>query len=708
MIKSIAVKISVIASIIILGFSQFAYSNDKTLPFHVGYFKDNTNKLSFSEVISKEFTPVASEIFKFGVEDVTVWLKITAKDHLKFDRHLFYIEQPRFSVAEAYNPDREQPHLPVVPYKMFSDGVRNHSQGISYLLPENISKGKSYYIKLKAQEAFVSRIYVVQKQELQNDYATKDLIFGIYTGVMLVMFIYNLFLFFAIKDRSYLYYVFYILFTWLSQISIQGYGLRYLWNLDSAINHYAVILFSLLGPIFASLFTISFLNTKVFAPRSHKLFGVYICLILLGILILFTTDNYTAFIAMQLLTIFGVVLALSTSYYVYFKERFKPAGFYSIAWSILLIGAMLFVLKDYGVLPYNNFTIYLLQISSAIEVVLLSFALADKITYFKKENEFAQAQALKTSLENQQLIKEQNILLERKVNERTEELQNANTTLNQTLNNLKSAQSQLVDAEKMAALGQLTAGIAHEINNPINFVTSNVKPLQLDIDDLRDVIKRYENIDLEGDVKAQIEEIEGYKNQIDLAFINNEITSLLAGISEGAKRTAEIIRSLRNFSRVDEADLKAIDLNEGLSSTLVLVRNNLPDNLTVVKELGALPKVECMPGKINQVFMNLVSNAIQAIKSKESKAEEEFLTIKSWYNDEQVFISIKDTGTGMSDEVKHRIFEPFFTTKDIGEGTGLGLSIVFSIIEKHKGHIEVISELGKGTEFIIKLRVNPS
>ncbi len=708
MIKSIAIKISVIVSLIILGFNQFVFANDKSLPFHVGYFKDKTNQLTFDEAQNKKFTPLATEIFNFGVEDVSIWLKISAKDDLHFNRDILFIEQARFIVAEIYNPHQKQPNLPVSPYKMFSDGIRNQSQGISYLLPEKIAKDQTYYIKLKAQEAFVSRIYVLPEQELLNDYATKDLIFGIYTGVMLVMFIYNLFLFAVVKDRSYLFYVFYILFTWLSQISIQGYGLRYLWNLDSAINNYAVVLFSLLGPIFASLFTISFLNTKVFSPRSHKLFIVYIYLIIAGIVVLFTTNNYTAFISMQLLTLCGVALALSTSYYVYFKERFKPAGFYLIGWTILLIGAVFFVLKDYGVLPYNTFTIYVLQLSSAIEVVLLSFALADKITYFKKENELSQAQALKTSLENQKLIKEQNVLLERKVNERTEELQNTNKTLNQTLNNLKSAQSQLVDAEKMAALGQLTAGIAHEINNPINFVTSNVKPLQLDIDDLKDIITRYEKIDLEGDVKAQIEEIEAYKNQIDLGFINNEITSLLAGISEGAKRTAEIIRSLRNFSRVDEADLKAIDLNEGLSSTLVLVRNNLPDNLTVIKELGALPKVECMPGKINQVFMNLVSNAIQAIKSKKDQAEEEFLTIKSWYEDEQVFISIKDTGTGMSNEVKHRIFEPFFTTKDIGEGTGLGLSIVFSIIEKHKGHIEVKSELGKGTEFIIKLHVNPS
>ncbi|RZJ64886.1 MAG: HAMP domain-containing histidine kinase [Flavobacterium sp.] len=259
----------------------------------------------------------------------------------------------------------------------------------------------------------------------------------------------------------------------------------------------------------------------------------------------------------------------------------------------------------------------------------------------------------------------------------------------------------------MAALGQLTAGIAHEINNPINFVTSNIKPLQLDINDLKDIIVRYEELDLSKEIAPQLDEIDSFKKQIDLDFVNNEITSLLAGIQEGAKRTAEIIRSLRNFSRVDEGDMKPIDLNEGLDSTVILIRNNIPDNVTVIKDFGNLPKVECQAGKINQVFMNLIANAIQALKTKEIQNEEEFLTIKTWYIEQQVKISIKDSGVGMSDETKQRIFEPFFTTKDIGEGTGLGLSIVFSIIEKHKGYIEVISKLGEGTEFIITLNVNP-
>lgn len=675
------------------------------LPFKTEYLKDKTNQLTIHEIVNYTFKNYSKGILNFGVDNATYWVKLIALKEQKFHQELLYVEQPRFMVHEMFNQDLVKIMQSNNSYKLYGDSGHSDVQDILFPLPQVVKKNEVFYLKLKAHEAFITKISIIKEGELNDSKSLKDIIFGTYTGIMLIMFVYNLFLFIIVKDRSYIYYIFHILFTWLTQISIQGYGFKYIWG-DTSIHHYSVVLFSLLGLIFATLFSVSFLSTKIFAPRIHKVVIAFIAIIPINILLLFVIDTYISFKIMQVFTMFGVAIALSTSYYVYFKKHFKPAGFYMIAWSILLVGAVLFILKDYGILPYNTFTTYLLQITSAIEVMLLSFALADKINYFKKENEISQAQALNASLENQKLIKEQNIVLESKVKERTEELESANDTLNLTLNNLKSTQSQLVDAEKMAALGQLTAGIAHEINNPINFVTSNVKPLQLDIDDLKDIIAKYEKIDLDKDIKQQIEEIEAYKKQIDLGFINTEIISLLAGISEGAKRTAEIIRSLRNFSRVDETDMKAIDLNEGILSTLILIKNNFPDNLTVVRDLGNLPKVECMPGKINQIFMNLISNAIQAIKSKEIQEEKEFLTIKSWYSNQQVFISIKDTGMGMSEEVKHRIFEPFFTTKDIGEGTGLGLSIVFSIIEKHKGHVEVISEEGKGTEFIITLHVN--
>lgn len=664
-------------------------------------------KINIIDAINcKDYTKLNTNIINLGVGKKDVWIKTS--ELTKNEINAFIVDQSRLYDISIFYVKNKQVKKAI--HLQGTEVIPSHNQTgnvkIFGIDKQDINNNTEIYFNLLSREIFIVPINFAPIHNLKEYLTTKDINYGLYTGAVLIILVYHIFLYFSVRDKNYILYILYILFTWLTQISIMGYSSKFFWHKNQWLHENSVVVFSMFALIFGIFFTTSFLKVREYLPKIANIYN-FLLVISFAILVGSTFDRSGIFfVLMQIATLVSCVLAYYTAINIYFKKKYLPARFYLVAWSILIIGVILFLLKDYEIIPYNNYTIYILQLSTIAEIALLSFALADKINYFKKENENAQIQTLKASLENQKLIEEQNIFLEKKVKERTGELESINETLNQTLNDLKSTQSQLVDAEKMAALGQLTAGIAHEINNPINFVTSNVKPLQLDIDDLKEVIKKYEQIDLEKDIKPQIAEIEAYKKQIDLGFINDEIISLLSGISEGAKRTAEIIRSLRNFSRVDETDMKAIDINEGLLSTLVLIKSTMPDNLTVVKDLGNLPKVECMPGKINQVFMNLVSNAIQAIKSKSIPAEQEFLTIKSWYDDEKVFISIKDTGTGMSEEVKHRIFEPFFTTKDIGEGTGLGLSIVFSIIEKHKGQVEVISELGKGTEFIIILQVN--
>ncbi|RZJ74610.1 MAG: hypothetical protein EOO47_20895, partial [Flavobacterium sp.] len=413
---------------IIVASATAAAKSKNDLPFKVQYFKDKSNKLVINEVVSQKFSNYNKDILNFGVEDATVWIKLTSEQQQVFKQQLIFIEQPRFVIYEMYDQKHIKISSPKAAFKLQKDTLKKDLQNIAFTLPDTVKKGESFYLKLKAHEAFITKIVVLEEKELDEKNSLKDIIFGIYTGIMLVMFVYNLFLFIIVKDKSYIYYVVYILFTWLTQISIQGFGLRYMWSADDPINHYSVVTFSLIGLIFATLFSVSFLSTKIFVPKIHRVVITFILIIPLNSITLFTVGTYASFIIMQLFTMFGVVIALTTSYIVYFKKHFKPAGFYLIAWSILLVGAVLFILKDYGVLPYNTFTTYLLQISSAIEVVLLSFALADKINYFKKENETAQAQALNASLENQKLVKEQNIVLERKVKERTEELENANGT----------------------------------------------------------------------------------------------------------------------------------------------------------------------------------------------------------------------------------------------------------------------------------------
>jgi len=266
-----------------------------------------------------------------------------------------------------------------------------------------------------------------------------------------------------------------------------------------------------------------------------------------------------------------------------------------------------------------------------------------------------------------------------------------------TLNNLKLIQSQLVQSEKMASVGILTAGIAHELNNPINFVSGNVKPLLRDMNDIFTIIKKYEEIVESNKLKSTFGEIDELKGEMDFSYLINEIMNLLEGIEEGANRSSEIVKGMRSFSRLDEDRFQLYDIHEGIDSTLILLQNIIKDRIIVRKDYGDLKEIECFPSKLNQVFLNILTNSIQAIDDKGE------IFIRTISNDIGVKIFIKDNGKGMAPEVKKHIFDPFFTTKDVGKGTGLGLSISFGIIEQHHGNIEVISEPEKGTELIISL-----
>lgn len=291
------------------------------------------------------------------------------------------------------------------------------------------------------------------------------------------------------------------------------------------------------------------------------------------------------------------------------------------------------------------------------------------------------------------------IALENQVEQRTSELRKANKELSNTLDELKRTQSQLVNAEKMASLGQLTAGVAHEINNPINFVSGNVNPLKRDVSDILAILKAYEDVVENKQLQEVFAGVAELRKKTDYHLLVDEIYKLLEGIGEGAARTAEIVRGLRNFSRLDEDELKKADINEGLEATLLILTGKLKNRIEVVRDFGKIAPVMCYPGQLNQVFLNILTNAAEAIRDKGT------ITISTRQQGDWVVISVKDTGAGMPGHVLGRIFEPFYTTKEVGKGTGLGLSISFGIIKKHNGTIDVKSVPGEGSEFVITLPV---
>ncbi len=285
--------------------------------------------------------------------------------------------------------------------------------------------------------------------------------------------------------------------------------------------------------------------------------------------------------------------------------------------------------------------------------------------------------------------------LEHRVEERTQELQ-------KILQDLKETQGQLIQSEKMSSLGQMVAGIAHEINNPVNFIYGNIQCISEYIQDLFSLVSLYQE-----QYSDSICVIEERIEQIDLNFINQDLPLVLSSMKIGAERIREIILCLRNFSRLDEAEMKEVDIHQGIDNTLLILNHRLEPEIEVIKNYGNLPLIECYPAQLNQVFLNILNNAIDAIlDEKNDKYKNQQIIIHTLkIDDTYIKIGIKDSGYGISADIQNKLFDPFFTTKAVGKGTGLGLSLCYQIIDKHKGKIEVISELEKGAEFVIILPI---
>ena len=273
--------------------------------------------------------------------------------------------------------------------------------------------------------------------------------------------------------------------------------------------------------------------------------------------------------------------------------------------------------------------------------------------------------------------------------------------LEQANRNLKVAHVQQLQSEKMASIGQLAAGVAHEINNPIGFVSSNLGTLEKYIAKLHEFIS-FQSRELESHAHPERrEQIEGRRNQLKIDMVLEDINDLLAESREGVERVGKIVRDLKGFSRVDEAEYKMADIIECLESAVNIAWNEIKYKATLNRDFAELPHILCYPGQLNQVFVNLLVNSAQAIDTQGT------IELQAWEEDDQIYIQVRDNGCGISEENCKRIFDPFFTTKEVGKGTGLGLSISYDIIEKHRGEISVASREGEGTSFTIKLPIKP-
>ena len=635
-----------------------------------------------------------------------------------------YVIHWKFNVDSAFWNSQRVLHIanPIIDdvevYQVTSDTMYHRSSGekIPLFLREynisgnavNIERSKDniveFYLKVRSSDQLLIPLSIQESKELLNDYENIDLIFAIYLGMILSIFIYNLFVFFSVRDSVYLLYIFYIFTVGYTQLVLFGFSSKYIFNFSGGINISLGSIVPGLSGLATIFFAQNFIRTAQYAPIINKILNFFKLLYLIAIVLaIFGFHNTTQIILnagalSALILIFASVRAI--------KQGYRPARYFIIAWVIFIVGLTLYALRNFGILPFNAFTNFALPVGSVVEILLLSFALADRINVLKQEKELSQQQAFVAMKENERLVTEQNVQLEKKVHERTADLENRNTELHTAMNNLRMTQQQLVESEKLASIGQMTAGIAHEINNPINFVQSNVGPLKRDIDEILELLSQLAEIDENKDLLEQVNHLKSQYVKLDVEYLKKEIQQLLNGIEDGSKRTAEIVKGLRVFSRMDRSELILADINECLNSTLVVMKNMTKAEVTLNVELGEnIPKTYCYPGKLSQVFMNLVTNAVQATRLPNRQPIDRIINVRSYFNDNKICVEIQDNGKGIPTEIQDKIFEPFFTTKDVGEGTGLGLGIVAGIIGEHNGQLSFTSSATDGTTFLITLPI---
>jgi len=289
--------------------------------------------------------------------------------------------------------------------------------------------------------------------------------------------------------------------------------------------------------------------------------------------------------------------------------------------------------------------------------------------------------------------------LEETVRERTGEFSRANDALHAQIAERKQLEGQLVQSEKLASIGQLAAGVAHEINNPIGYIFSNFGTLERYLEQLFAMLAAYESAESSLATPAVAATLRALREKIELDFLKEDIPVMMRESKQGIARVRQIVQDLKDFSRVDSTqDWQWANLHQGIDSTLNVVAAEVKYRADVVKQYGTLPEIECLPSQLNQVVMNLVVNAAHAMGEQRG-----CITIRTGSHDEQVWLEVADTGAGMPPETVKRIFEPFFTTKPVGQGTGLGLSLSYGIVQKHQGRIDVHSVVGQGTTFRVTL-----
>lgn len=709
---------------------------------HCGNAEDTRKTLTIDSVSASAFSRFVQsnqENLNFGFTRSDYWLRFTVRNTTPAANDwLLEISYPHIDIIEFYEQaDKPTSDGSSARWKMktygdflpFGTRTINHRNFVIPLhLPDTALH--TFYLRVEASGSLQVPMTLSRTHDFYAKSQQTEILFGLLYGILSVMALYNLFVFFSLRSVSYLFYVLYIIPLGIEYFAGSGHAYQYWWSESSWWENQVFLVTNGLWRAALCAFAYQFLDAKVFLPPwlRYVLFtlgGVSLGMIVVSML--FITEFVRVAGAFQVIAVTSTVLISGA---VAWQRGNRSARFLVIAMSTFLLGSVINMLRIADIVPSVLVTEYGTHIGSMIEVVVLSLALADRYRIMRLDKELTQQQMLIMQTEANQLLEEKVTVRTRELESKNEEIQRqlfildtqaheigetnaalqeknmlleeANNELKEVYHSLQIAQAQVIQTEKMASLGQLTAGIAHEINNPVNYIIGGVSLLKENIAVIQQLLEKYERGTEEHHLHVYFAEAEALRRELRLDVLLPHTFKTVEVIAEGAKRTEEIVRGLRTFARPYDNALKKTNINENIDLTVEFLRPQCRDRISITKLYGSLPEIECVPGELNQVFMNVLINAIQAIPPKQQGE----ITIRTMQKGEEVYICIRDNGQGISSALQQKIFEPFFTTKDIGKGTGLGLYISFTIIEKHEGSITVASTEGQGTEFCIRLPIH--
>jgi len=533
-----------------------------------------------------------------------------------------------------------------------------------------------------------------------------------FIGAGIIMALFNFLFFLVNRFRAFLYYTLYIISIIMFVLSLKpDFAWAVFGHMD--INKPFLSTAGTAGLLFYVLVGRELLRTAINFPKADRFlkaivaletFSLFAAIIFPSLLTLCALINFgSALTGYPLLLVLGGIQT--------FKKD-KGGTYFFIASSFYITSVTIMIFQMLGILPpkvLGMTSITITELGVAFELALFSLGLGAIFNDFrdraaKEELESARLEQQKNT-EQKQFLEEQNQILESKINDRTKAVFAKKEELETALNNLQTAQNQLIESEKMASLGQFTAGVAAEIKNPINFVSNGVENLEENSRDMIEAFRNFEGLSSENFNSEQLVSVFEKNKKIHLAEAMEDSDGLFKTVENGVERTLKIVNSLRNFARLDESDYKTANIHDGIDATIEILQSQFKDKAEIIRNYGKLPPVLCYPGKLNQVFLNLINNAVAATPKDSGRIE-----ISTEYNEskDEVLISVANNGESIPKEYHEKIFEPFYTLGEKSKKKGLGLSICRRIMDQHNGNITVESEQGKDTVFRLRLPANPA